>query len=151
MPGWTPPRTGFESATWNARSDGERTGLGRLYECGICPDWKRLSQGAIAPSSRLPLYPFDRHSYWLDARRSPSGKHAGAKARAIRRQASMRWTGSVWPHCPTSVHSKGSKLDSDRRRKYALLGTFLRDWLTRDGGRRGWLPRMRWERLTTAL
>lgn len=107
--------------------------VARLYECGICPDWKRLSHGAIAPSNRLPLYPFDRHSYWFDVHRSPSGKRGGAD-RAKDTPAgiyAMDWI-------PVAELSDFGPLESGR--KWILIGdestpclTTLHDGLVRCG------------------
>jgi len=42
--------------------------LGRLYACGITPDWKAFHQGREGRRILLPTYPFQRKRYWIPLR-----------------------------------------------------------------------------------
>ncbi|NKD77349.1 amino acid adenylation domain-containing protein [Haematospirillum sp. H1815] len=47
--------------------------LAKLYEAGVNPDWSVISRGPVLPPQHLPLYPFERRTYWMSARRVYQG------------------------------------------------------------------------------
>ncbi|PWK14434.1 non-ribosomal peptide synthetase/type I polyketide synthase [Tumebacillus permanentifrigoris] len=49
------------------------TTLGRLWIAGISPEWQKLYAHETRRRIALPVYPFDRHRYWLEAR--PAATH----------------------------------------------------------------------------
>ncbi|HEV3458631.1 MAG TPA: amino acid adenylation domain-containing protein, partial [Thermoanaerobaculia bacterium] len=51
--------------------------LGRLWLCGIEPDWAGLSAGERRRRVRLPTYPFERQRHWVAPGERPSAAHGG--------------------------------------------------------------------------
>ncbi|MGE3174850.1 MAG: SDR family NAD(P)-dependent oxidoreductase [Planctomycetota bacterium] len=93
--------------------------LGRLFQAGVRPDWRRLQGG---PRRRVPLptYAFQRQRYWIEP-----GKPIGGDAAAADRAAPTRLPVDRWRQVPAMV---ARALDAEAQPRAAAR------WLVVGGG-----------------